>query len=248
MRCACLPCFVAALVSTGCRSAQDAPGSIILNIRYVAGLELETRLDEACALVCTTTAGWPDGPPRRQTYMLPADAERFRLLWQRLRKLPPPTPAECGSYQIILETSGARIAEFVFDNDAERFPFWYGVLRELQVAARADVAYALAYREIAEYFARHGEWLMASGFCLRALDAAEAGRQVQFAVELQGGINDVELFTSETRSLRFSGMHEETVRAFRTAWGSVIAPWISVAQRGDVVEVTVDGQAPVCAE
>jgi hypothetical protein len=246
-----LACWISAItisVSVGCQSTPHLPGTITLERWTPNGMALELQVSENSARVCPTTVTWPEGLPSR-TFLLPTDTERFRLLWQRLRQWSFPTPDELGPWLIILEKNGSRVAELAFDDDAERLPLWYGVMRELQACARADFAYALAYREIAEHYASQGEWRRASRYCLWALDAGLAARQFELAVLLRGRpgeviIDDASLFTTDPRSFEASGYHEEAVEAFRETWDEWIAPWISVMERDGVIEVTVHGQVP----
>jgi hypothetical protein len=214
--------------------AGNTPDTIILN----GGLsrDCEVRVDENLASVRTCRARWKaDQAPR--TYVLPADGERFRAMWARLRQLPQPSAAERGLAVVDLESSGTRVAEFICSADGDRFPFWQGVVREIEAAARADIAYALAYREAAEAQAERGEWLLASADYERAVESAIAARQFYLAGVLW--IDDAELFSAEPRSLRRAGGYEEAVRLFREMWNGVMSGWVSTTEHGDVVEVSL---------
>lgn len=229
------------LFAFGCAANDQTCERITLS-----GMTLEVCVTEMCSVVYKRQA--PLGTAQMQAYVLPSDGAKFRLLWERLQRLPPAAQHERGCERIALEGNGRLVAEFVIDSDESASPFWHGVVREIEASARADLADALASRQIAEFYAGEAEWFTASQFWMDALDSAIAAHMLQSRVLGRGDIviDDCELRAIEPRSLFWAGKYEDAVMAFRASWNALISSWVNVEKRDGRVEVTVSGKAPDC--
>ena len=232
---------------TGCHEAHT---SILLEGAGPNGSEVELCVTEEYAIVHATKVAWPSTLEPR-TYVLPTDTVRYGRLCDNLRHIRNVVPGSFGLWRITLLVDGKRVTQFTCWDDAAMFPLCHGLIREIEACARADYAYAFAYREVAEHNAARGEVYSASVDCRSSMDAIEAADDLEFGSILLRNPDTVSaVYDPDWRIAELRGclinpqLRQMGIEAFFDWWDESVGAAIPVEERGTVVVVTIDGQKP----